>query len=334
MQQSPFHSSSPRGAHRWAFLVNPVSGNGSGHAIKQKICELLPTLGLPESDWICRFTLPGSQLVEQVEVLSREFDRVVVAGGDGTIGLAIQGIVRGNPSNCALGVIPLGTGNDLARELRLLEAFRTGGFDALVESFLLDRTAPLDLWDVNGQATMVNYLSLGLDGKSTETFARRRVLGGGHSVLLNKFRFAQSGLISLRHRLPSDFRMRIHQNGGVQEINLPNRRTLAVFNISHYAAGLLRVAGTRPDDARLTVACIPSTLTYGALLLRRFFTRGRIGQGMLPIWSADRFECFWTGDVGLQIDGEGRDDLRECGYLDITCRSRIQVLVGNPETEA
>lgn len=333
MPNQPSERPGSSGEHRWAFLVNPVSGNGSGLAIKEQIAGTLQGMGLPDDRWICQVTLPGAQLVEQVKGLSESFDRVVVAGGDGTIGLAIQGIAQGNTSGCALGVVPIGTGNDLARELRLLSAFSKGGLRSLLDAFLLDRTAPLDLWSINGKATMVNYLSLGLDGKSTETFARRRILGGSHSLIANKLRFAQSGILSLGHRLPADFLLRVHKGPSFRDIPLGGKRTLAILNISHYAAGLMRIAGTRPDDNQLTVVCIGSMATYGGLLARRFFTRGRVGSGMLPTWKADRIECFWSGDVGLQIDGEGRNDLRKCGHLDIVCHSRIQVLVGTPEAE-
>lgn len=331
MQHPHHHSPGDSPGHRWAFLVNPVSGSGSGLRLREHLTTRLPQLGLPPDRWTCDLTRPGAQLIEQVAELSRDFQRIVVAGGDGTIGMSLQGLVRGEPRTCALGVIPLGTGNDLARELRLLGEFERGGVDSLLETFLLDRTAPLDLWNVNGTATMVNYVSLGLDGKATENFARRRILGGSHSVLANKCRFAQAGILALTHRLPKDFRMRIHRNGAVQEIALPGRRTLAIHNICHYAAGLMRVAETRPDDGLLTVTCFPSMATYAGIFLRRFLTRGRIGTGMLPMWKADRIECFWSGDVGLQIDGEGRPDLREAGYLDIAHIARVQVLVGNPE---
>jgi diacylglycerol kinase (ATP) len=333
MPNHPIESPGSSGEHRWAFLVNPVSGNGCGLAIKEQIAGTLRGMGLADDRWICEVTQPGAQLVEQVKKLSESFDRVVVAGGDGTIGLAIQGIAHGNSSGCALGVVPIGTGNDLARELRLLSSFRRGGLKSLLEAFFLDRTAPLDLWSVNGRATMVNYLSLGLDGKSTETFARRRILGGNHSLVANKLRFGLSGILSLGHRLPDDFRLRIHSAGGFRDILLGGKRTVAILNISHYAAGLMRIAGTRPDDNQLTAVCIGSMATYGGLLARRFFTLGRVGPGMLPTWKGDRIECFWSGDVGLQIDGEGRNDLRKCGHLDITCHSRIQVLVGVPEAE-
>jgi len=331
MLHDPSHSSGVSAGHRWAFLVNPVSGSGLGRHVQERLAESLARIGLSPDRWTSDFTRPGAELIDQVAQLSQNYDRIVVAGGDGTIGLSLQGLQRGAQSACALGVIPMGTGNDLARELRLLPEYRQGGLDSLLEAFLLDRTAPLDLWSINGVATMVNYISLGLDGKSTEAFANRRVLGGAHSILANKLRFAQSGILSLTHRLPADFRIRLHRGGVVQDVQLSGRRTLAIHNISHYAAGLMRVADTRPDDGLLTVTCFPTMGTYGACLLRRLFTRGRIGGGMLPTWKADRVECFWTGDVGLQIDGEGREDLRECGHLDIRAIARVQVLVGNPE---
>jgi diacylglycerol kinase (ATP) len=41
-------------------------------------------------------------------------DRVIVAGGDGAVHYALQGLAG---SDCALGIVPVGSGNDLARAL-------------------------------------------------------------------------------------------------------------------------------------------------------------------------------------------------------------------------
>ncbi len=331
MTPSPSRHSGNRLGHRWAFLVNPVSGTGTGTDLRGQLVTALERSGLPADAWTCGFTEAGAGLIRQVAELAASHDRIVVAGGDGTIGLSLQGLSRSGQTDCALGVIPLGTGNDLARELHLFEDFRDGGLESLLQAFLLDRTAPLDLWSINGgQATMINYLSLGLDGKATEMFATRRVLGGRKSILANKLRFAQAGIAALFQRLPSDFRMRLHRDGQVEDLALPRRRTIAILNVSHYAGGLLRIAETRPDDGFLTITCLPSMWAYAGLVLRRLCTRGRVGSGQLPLWRADRIECTWTGDVGLQIDGEGREDLRECGRLDLALAGRVKVLVGSP----
>ena len=62
-------------------------------------------------------------------------DLVVAAGGDGTVHLAANGLMRAGPTadtRPALGVLPLGTGNDLARTLALpLGASPVEALDAL-----------------------------------------------------------------------------------------------------------------------------------------------------------------------------------------------------------
>ena len=43
-------------------------------------------------------------------------ERLLVAGGDGTMHHALQGLAN---TSCALGVIPVGTGNDLSGTLKI-----------------------------------------------------------------------------------------------------------------------------------------------------------------------------------------------------------------------
>ena len=52
------------------------------------------------------------------DATARGYERVVAAGGDGTINEVVQGLAA-HPTNARLGVIPMGTGNDLARTLDL-----------------------------------------------------------------------------------------------------------------------------------------------------------------------------------------------------------------------
>lgn len=50
---------------------------------------------------------------------ARDFDRIVIAGGDGTIGEAIAGLLARQDAVPPLGIVPLGTANVLAAELGL-----------------------------------------------------------------------------------------------------------------------------------------------------------------------------------------------------------------------
>ncbi|MFM2095888.1 MAG: hypothetical protein RIS70_3012 [Planctomycetota bacterium] len=91
-------------------------------------CELWPTDGPNDAQRL-------AQLAVQ-----RQYDRVVVAGGDGTVGQAVQGIVPDCPS-MELGILPFGTGNDLARSLGINPELL-----GLASSYAFGtRTAPLDL---------------------------------------------------------------------------------------------------------------------------------------------------------------------------------------------
>ncbi|MCB9007062.1 MAG: acylglycerol kinase family protein [Ardenticatenaceae bacterium] len=47
------------------------------------------------------------------------YDLVVAAGGDGTISDVVNGLVRGSKAVTKLGIIPIGSGNDLAWSLKI-----------------------------------------------------------------------------------------------------------------------------------------------------------------------------------------------------------------------
>lgn len=87
-------------------------------------------------------TLPGVELVvcespaDTIEAAADAghagIDQVVAAGGDGTVHLAANGLMQAGPTadtRPALGVLPLGTGNDLARTLGL--PLKLGPIEAL-----------------------------------------------------------------------------------------------------------------------------------------------------------------------------------------------------------
>jgi diacylglycerol kinase (ATP) len=57
---------------------------------------------------------PGTAAAQVHEALSRGCDTIIIAGGDGTINDALQGLAG---TEASLGVIPMGTGNVLAHDL-------------------------------------------------------------------------------------------------------------------------------------------------------------------------------------------------------------------------
>ena len=110
-----------------AVIVNPRSGGGkTGKKWPQIAKALTERLGKIE----VRFTgHPGHAISLARELLEQGYDRIIAAGGDGTINEVVNGFLRDGvpirPSAC-LGILPLGTGGDFRRTLgiskRLSEA--------------------------------------------------------------------------------------------------------------------------------------------------------------------------------------------------------------------
>ncbi|MEM7483097.1 MAG: diacylglycerol kinase family protein [Acidobacteriota bacterium] len=91
-------------------LVNPAAGRRLGGRGLDRLAELAAGVGAP-----CEVSRNASDLTLRARRAAADgVERLLVAGGDGTLHHAIQGLAG---SGCALGVIPLGTGNDLASAL-------------------------------------------------------------------------------------------------------------------------------------------------------------------------------------------------------------------------
>ena len=97
------------------FIVNPISGIG-----RQKKIEALLESNIDHSllDYTVRYTERihhGTELAKDA-VEQGCFDAIVAVGGDGSVNDVVSGMVG---SNIALGIIPCGSGNGLARNLKI-----------------------------------------------------------------------------------------------------------------------------------------------------------------------------------------------------------------------
>ena len=92
------------------MICNPTSGGGAYDPD-----EIRGELDGMEIDWI------ETEGPEDVVEAARDWHEglLIVAGGDGTINDAVNGLGRsGFPEGVTLGILPAGTGNDLAATLR------------------------------------------------------------------------------------------------------------------------------------------------------------------------------------------------------------------------
>lgn len=95
---------------RVVLLVNPTSGGGRGGKIAPQVAAHLRAQGL-EVD-VAQGADAAEGVASAVAALADGADAVVACGGDGTVHAALQ-LVAG--TDVALGIIPMGTGDDNAR---------------------------------------------------------------------------------------------------------------------------------------------------------------------------------------------------------------------------
>lgn len=115
------------------FIVNPISGTQSKELILSLLDEKIDT---EKYTWEVVYTEKAGHAIEiAAQAAQDEVDVVVAVGGDGTINEIARSLVH---TQTALGIIPCGSGNGLARHLEIpmdpkkaLEILNTGLTDVI-----------------------------------------------------------------------------------------------------------------------------------------------------------------------------------------------------------
>jgi len=155
--------------HSLAVVVNPAAGYGNDAEGLAGLQRLFRDAGLAAS---IRPAHSADELRSLTTRTLREKPRVIVAGGgDGTVS-AVAALLVG--TDTALGVLPLGTLNHFARDLRIPTEL-----DQAVAVLAAGHQTRIDVGEVNGR-TFLNNSSLGLyPGIVRDRERQRRSLGRG-----------------------------------------------------------------------------------------------------------------------------------------------------------
>lgn len=162
-----------------------------------------------------------------------QVDLVIIGGGDGTINAAADGLID---TQLPLGVLPLGTANDLARTLKLPNTL-----EAACEVIAAGQLQAIDLGWVNGKH-FFNVASLGLSVRITERLNREAKRRWG--VLAYAMTAAQ---VMFQSR---PFFADVWVDGAHQRVRTVQ---IAVGNGRHYGGGLTVAEDAAIDDQRLDV---------------------------------------------------------------------------------
>ena len=211
---------------------------------------------------------------DQLSNISTGYEKVVAAGGDGTISNIIEAM-EGLGWKQKIGIIPLGTGNDLARSLGILEAAKSGGLENLIKIILKGKTKQLDILELNNKYTCVNYFSLGNDAGILNDFNAFREDESNRILFkysLGKAVYVFAGIKRLRYKIPAGTALTYNRDDSRQiQINFNSSiRAILISNISSYGGGAMLSSKARIDDGIFEVTIIKSVKEWAALHLSRF----------------------------------------------------------------
>ena len=217
-----------------ALLVNPTSGKGRGARLLQPVADRLRRPGI-EVDVVV-----GRDADEAFDHLrdrvAAGVDGVVALGGDGLVSIALQ-VVAG--TGVPLGIIPAGTGNDVARALGLDPDDALAAVDLVV----IGRTRAVDLGRANGR-WFAGVLGSGFDSMVNER-ANRMTWPGGRS------RYNVAILAELRTFRPVPYVLETDGTSWHTEAML-----VAVGNGPSYGGGMRVCPDALLDDGMLDVTVL------------------------------------------------------------------------------
>ena len=96
------------------FVINPVSGNKSKEFITELIEQKFDEINYETKVIFTQYAGEATQIVKQY--FNKGYKKVVAVGGDGTVNEVASAIVD---TDAVLGIVPLGSGNGLARHLKI-----------------------------------------------------------------------------------------------------------------------------------------------------------------------------------------------------------------------
>nr|XP_043618316.1 diacylglycerol kinase 1-like [Erigeron canadensis] len=299
-------------------FINKKSGAKRGDSIRLRMNILLNPVQI--------FELSSKEGPEVGLYLFRKVShfRVLVCGGDGTVGWVLDAIEKQNfVSPPPVAILPAGTGNDLARVLNwgsgLGSVEKQGGLCTMLQHMEHAAVTVLDRWKISivnhrgrplrSPKFMNNYLGVGCDAKVALDIHNLREENPEkfYNQFMNKVLYAREGARSMMDRTLADYPWQVRVVVDGVEVDVPeDAEGILVANIGSYMGGvdLWQNENERNDnfnpqsmhDKMLEVVSISGTWHLGKLQVGLSRAR-RLAQG-----KTIRIQLL--APLPVQVDGE------------------------------
>lgn len=161
---------------KWAFIVNPIAGNGFGIHYLPTVQTMVEQQGINAD--IVLTERHGHATELSADFYARGYDYIIGVGGDGTFNEITLPLI--GKSGVTVGMIPAGTGNDFIQILGLPSRFEESDWATFFEL----NTIKMDAGSVNG-LYFINGMGLGFDAE----VAAQNYKEPGKAKMGNKYKY-------------------------------------------------------------------------------------------------------------------------------------------------
>jgi len=267
---------------KYSFIINPISGVSRKKNIPALIESLFKNAGV---EFKILLTERAGHAIELARSeAEKNTDVVVAVGGDGTLNEIAQGL---GGTKTTLGIIPLGSGNGLARHLKI-----SLNPSKALQQLLIGKTISMDAGMLNEHLFLSNA-GVGFTGEVIHSFHGNR-MRGFYAYAWYVFRDF------LRHKPGL---MQVESEGKMQKGQFA---FVNVFNASQFGYNVTLTPEASVQDGLLEALCLPykNRIQFGTALSLTALSRGRMSRRFFQnIKSAETIVCF-NGKILAHIDGD------------------------------
>jgi YegS/Rv2252/BmrU family lipid kinase len=274
---------------RTCVIFNPAARGNKARRFRRWLdsvaaqCTLKPTAG------------PGDAQLLATQAVSENFDLIVAGGGDGTVNEVLNGIADAPDglTRSRLGVLPLGTVNVFAKELKI-PAKIPDAWEILQRGRELKIDLPRVEFSANGKTERRFFIQLagaGLDARAIE------LVSWQHKKKIGPLAYVVAGFKALAERKPQ---IKVRADG--QEIS---GEMILVGNGKLYGGSFEILPAADLQDGLLHVCALPRA---NFLTLARcapgFLFKKKLPEKMVQRLRAKRFDLTSETPAAFELDGE------------------------------
>lgn len=295
------------------FIVNPNARNGQGNKIWKRLEKQLQHLGVNYEAHLTKEPKDSSGIAARLTEGCKEPKTIVIVGGDGTFNEVLDGLSFCGP--VTLGYIPAGSGNDLARSLKLpkkpdkcLKKILNPRYHKLMDYGVLSYGS-----EVVSHRRFAVSTGIGMDAAVCHELLERRTKKTLKRAGMGKAGYVLSGIRQFLRAYPVKGYLLLD---GVQKVEL-NHIYFISAHIHPYEGGGFRFAPeAKSDDGYLELCVVHQSCKWKMIpiLADAFLRRNRKHRG-LRHYRCREVQIHVERELPVHVDGEScflQKDLEIC----------------------